>query len=70
MPAQDRAEAYVMVNNGWIYNGDPLVDFAAPGSDAYLARDVVIWGDCVKLRYGKSRVRHMRRPLRCSWHWH
>jgi len=52
-----------MVNNGWIYNGDPLVDFAAPGSDAYLARDVVIWGDCVKLRYGQSRVRLMRSPL-------
>ena len=47
----------MVTNNGWIYNGDPLVDFAAKGSDAYLAREVVIWGDCVKLRYGESRVR-------------
>ena len=62
--AQDNAESYMVVNNGWIYNGDPLTDFAAAGSDSYLARDVVIWGDCVKLRYGPNRVPSIGTPRR------
>lgn len=41
-----------LVNNGWIWNGNPLVDFASSKSKAYLRREVIIWGDCVKLRYG------------------
>ena len=49
-------EDYVVVNNGWIYNADPMVDFASEKSDAYLARDVIVWGDCVKLRYGQTPV--------------
>lgn len=28
------------------------MDFADPKSLAYLRHDLVIWGDCVKLRYG------------------
>jgi glycogen debranching enzyme len=63
---QANAESYMVLNNGWIYNGDPLVDFAAAGSDAYLARDVVIWGDCVKLRYGAGRVRALPTHLPLS----
>ncbi|ODQ64254.1 glycogen debranching enzyme [Nadsonia fulvescens var. elongata DSM 6958] len=43
-----------LANNGWIWNGNPLVDFAGPQSKAYLCREVIIWGDCVKLRYGES----------------
>ncbi|KAI8992417.1 glycogen debranching enzyme [Pilobolus umbonatus] len=43
-----------LANNGWIWNADPLVDFAGPGTKAYLRREVIVWGDCVKLRYGKS----------------
>ncbi|KAF9397406.1 hypothetical protein BGX21_008912 [Mortierella sp. AD011] len=43
-----------LVNNGWIWNADPLQDFAGKGSHAYLRREVIIWGDCVKLRYGKG----------------
>ncbi|CDS12463.1 hypothetical protein LRAMOSA04657 [Lichtheimia ramosa] len=43
-----------VANNGWIWNADPLEDFASPQSRAYLRRQVICWGDCVKLRYGKS----------------
>ena len=45
-------DEFVLANNGWVFNGNPLVDFASSKSDVYLARDVIIWGDCVKLRYG------------------
>ena len=44
-----------LVNNGWIMVADALKDHAGPGSRAYLRREVIIWGDCVKLRYGQSR---------------
>lgn len=43
---------YALANNGWIWNGNPLVDFASDQSKAYLRREVIVWGDCVKLRYG------------------
>lgn len=45
-------EVVALANNGWIWNGNPLVDFASSKSKAYLRREVIIWGDCVKLRYG------------------
>ncbi|PYH99927.1 glycogen debranching enzyme [Aspergillus ellipticus CBS 707.79] len=41
-----------LVNNGWIWNADALRDNAGPDSRAYLRREVIVWGDCVKLRYG------------------
>ncbi|CAI5759247.1 unnamed protein product [Candida verbasci] len=41
-----------LANNGWIWGGNPLVDFASNKSKAYLRREVIVWGDCVKLRYG------------------
>lgn len=45
---------YQLANNGWIWNGDPLTDFASDKSKSYLLREVIIWGDCVKLRYGSK----------------
>lgn len=43
-----------LVCNGWIWAADAMKDNAGPDSRAYLRREVVIWSDCVKLRYGKG----------------
>ena len=43
---------WALANNGWIWGGNPLVDFASSQSKAYLRREVIVWSDCVKLRYG------------------
>lgn len=45
---------YSLANNGWIWNANPLQNFALWPSKAYLRREVIVWGDCVKLRYGSS----------------
>ncbi|KAJ3319863.1 hypothetical protein HDV06_005839 [Boothiomyces sp. JEL0866] len=45
----------MLANNGWIWNADPLVNFASKESKAYLQRTVIAWGDCVKLRYGDKK---------------
>lgn len=45
---------YALANNGWIWGGNPLVDFASSESRAYIRREVIVWSDCVKLRYGKG----------------
>ncbi|KZP16628.1 glycoside hydrolase family 133 protein [Athelia psychrophila] len=45
-------EKYSVANNGWIWAADPLQNFALLPSKAYLRREVIVWGDCVKLRYG------------------
>lgn len=60
IPRTDRnhsldVRSLAVVNNGWIWNADPLVDFASPASKSYLVREVIPWGDCVKLRYGRGR---------------
>ena len=43
-----------LANNGWIFGTDPTDDFIAPGKECYLRRQVVIWGDNVKLNYGSK----------------
>lgn len=48
-------EELVLISNGWIWNANALVDNAGPHSRAYLRREVISWGDCVKLRYGACR---------------
>jgi len=45
----------MLVNNGWVWAADAMRDNAGPSSRAYLRREVIVWGDCVKLRYGTSR---------------
>ncbi|KAL5345575.1 bifunctional 4-alpha-glucanotransferase/amylo-alpha-1,6-glucosidase [Pseudogymnoascus australis] len=47
-----KQEDLALVNNGWIWAANALVDNAGPNSRAYLRREVIVWGDCVKLKYG------------------
>jgi hypothetical protein len=52
----------VMANNGWIWGGSAMEDFAGPASRAYLRREVIAWSDSVKLRYGSG-------PQDCPYLW-
>ncbi|PVH97782.1 glycoside hydrolase family 133 protein [Periconia macrospinosa] len=51
---QHNPEALALVNNGWVWAADAMRDNAGPKSRAYLRREVIVWGDCVKLRYGSG----------------
>ncbi|KAI8632263.1 glycoside hydrolase family 133 protein [Xylariaceae sp. FL1651] len=57
-----KPEDLVLANNGWVWAGNALVDNAGPQSRVYLRREVIVWGDCVKLRYGD-------RPQDSPWLW-
>lgn len=52
--SKHKKEDLALVNNGWVWGGNALVDNAGPESRVYLRREVIVWGDCVKLRYGKK----------------
>ena len=44
----------IAARNGWLFRGDPTEEFALYNFH-YLRRDLVIWGDLVKLNYGHSK---------------
>ena len=48
------ASALALANNGWMWGADPLKNFAEYPSKAYLRRQVIVWSDCIKLRYGSK----------------
>lgn len=60
--SKHRREELALANNGWVWGGNALVDNAGPSSRVYLRREVIVWGDCVKLRYGNG-------PEDSPWLW-
>ncbi|KAL0231430.1 hypothetical protein GEMRC1_010834 [Eukaryota sp. GEM-RC1] len=46
-----------VANNGWVMGHKPASqpDFVSPTSKSYIRREVIVWGDNVKLRYGRKK---------------
>ncbi|KAL9100792.1 MAG: hypothetical protein Q9163_003872 [Psora crenata] len=51
---QHNPQSLSLVCNGWVWAANALKDHAGRDSRAYLRREVIVWSDCVKLRYGQS----------------
>lgn len=45
----------IMANNGWVFGRESEFDFTSEHANTYLRRELVAWGDCIKLRYGSSK---------------
>lgn len=55
-------EYYMAANNGWVWGGNPTQNFAEFPGSAYLRRELIVWGDLVKLRFGAQ-------PSESPWLW-
>ncbi|KAH8738676.1 Gdb1p [Cryptosporidium ryanae] len=54
-PIKDKhGRTQYLANNGWVMGWNAKKDFASSGSFVYLKRDLIVWSDCVKLRYGRK----------------